>query len=66
VLIESTHIDDAGNRRVVVERNFPVRGDKKHFGDGVIEMFWNVERLHITNPAPTAGMYRIANLVLAL
>src|SRR5437868_3368651 len=65
VLIEATYIDDAGHCRSVVERNFSAGGDKRHFGDRVVEMLWDSERLHITNPAPTTSMYRIANLVLA-
>src|SRR5436305_3036929 len=65
VLVEIAHIDHACNGWMIVERNFTLWRDKNNFVDGVIESSGNIQRLHVADPASTAGMNGIANFVLA-
>src|SRR5579885_1176286 len=66
MLIQSTHIHNAGHRRIVVQGNLASRREKDHGRNGMIKMLWNRKGLHITNPTAATGMDRITDLILSL
>src|SRR5579875_979802 len=65
MLVDAAHIQDAGNRRIIVQLHFTMRGDKSNVLYWMIEVFRDAERLHIAHPASSTRMDGIADFVLA-
>jgi hypothetical protein len=66
MLVDATYIQYTGDPRIIVKGNLAVWRDKIDCIDRMIEVFWDIERLHIAHPASAARMNGVTNFVLAL